>query len=325
MPETDAHIPGHVGRGVRRVLRAARRAARGRRDAARARGALLRRPGRGALPQRRDVFDRHEAAHQAGAGARARSRSAVPRRAHQRHGPEGPRRDAGADSRSGAEQGREPDCLVAPAARHRVHLRARGGDGQGRRGRAGHARRGEGPAGAGLRAAGQGRERTHGDAAARGRLPVPRHRRRRDARVRAGRYRRDRHLRARGGEWPAGAPPAAERADARRRLCARRGRATDVPIHDQGYQRYAGSRAHTGAGVAGDRQGRNPLGARRTQVPGAAAAVVGAVPRAGPCRSTSRPTSSRRRFSRPRARRSASSSRRRASSCSSSRSTSAPG
>ena len=73
-------------RVVRRLLRRARGPAARRRDAARARGAVLRRPRRGALPQRRDLLDRHEAAHQAGAGARARSRSAVPRRADQRHG-----------------------------------------------------------------------------------------------------------------------------------------------------------------------------------------------------------------------------------------------
>ena len=88
MPENDAHIPGHQRRLVRRLLRRAGRAAARRRDAACARGALLRRPWRGALPQCRDLLDRDEAAHQAGAGARARSRPAVSRRAHQRHGPQ---------------------------------------------------------------------------------------------------------------------------------------------------------------------------------------------------------------------------------------------
>ena len=121
----------HERRVVRRLLRRARRAAARRRDAARARGAVLRRPRRGALPQRRDLLDRHEAADQAGAGARARSRSAVSRRADQRHGPEGPRRDARARPRSGAQQGRQPDPLVAPAARRRIHLRPRRRDGQG--------------------------------------------------------------------------------------------------------------------------------------------------------------------------------------------------
>ena len=76
----------HERRVVRRLLRPAVRAAARRRDAARARGALLRRPWRSALPQRRDLLDRHEAAHQAGAGAGPRSRSAVSRRADQRHG-----------------------------------------------------------------------------------------------------------------------------------------------------------------------------------------------------------------------------------------------
>ena len=99
MPESRRPHSGHERRVVRRLLRPARRAAGGRRHAARARGPLLRRSRRGALPQRRDLFDRHEAAHQAGPGAGPRSRSAVPRRADQRHGSEGPRRDARAHSR----------------------------------------------------------------------------------------------------------------------------------------------------------------------------------------------------------------------------------
>ena len=105
------------------------------RDAARARGAVLRWPRRGTLPECRDLLDRHEAAHQARAGARPRSGSAVPRRAHQRHGPEGARRDAGAHARSGAQQGRQPDSLVAPPARRRIHVRPRRRHGQGPRSR----------------------------------------------------------------------------------------------------------------------------------------------------------------------------------------------
>ena len=46
--------------------------------------------------------------------------------------PEGARRDARARPRSRAQQGREPDSLVAPAARRRIHLRPRRRDGQGR-------------------------------------------------------------------------------------------------------------------------------------------------------------------------------------------------
>ena len=109
--------PRHERRLVCRLLRSARGAAAGRCDAARARGALLRRPRRGAVPQHRDLFDRHEAAHQAGPGARPRSRPAVSRRADQRHGSEGARRDARADSRPRAQQERQPDSLVASAAR----------------------------------------------------------------------------------------------------------------------------------------------------------------------------------------------------------------
>ena len=152
--ERRAH-PGHERGLVRRLLRRAGRPAARRRDAARARGAVLRRPRRGALPQRRNLFDRHEAAHQAGAGAGARSRSAVPRRADQRHGPEGARRDARAGPRSRAQQGRQPDPLLAPAARRRIHLRPRRRDGQGRDRRGRADRRAEAAARPGLRAAGE--------------------------------------------------------------------------------------------------------------------------------------------------------------------------
>ena len=125
MPETDGHIPGmNAVSFVAYCGQLAGLPAR-RRHAARARSALLRRPRRGAVSQPRDLFDRHEAAHQAGAGDRARSRSAVPRRADQRHGSQGPRRDARAHPRSRPQQERQPDPLVAPAAGRRVHLRSR--------------------------------------------------------------------------------------------------------------------------------------------------------------------------------------------------------
>ena len=153
MPESDAHIPGMNAVSFVALLRPARRAAGRGRDAARARGALLRRSGRGALPQRRDVLDGHEAAHQARAGARPRSRSAVSRRADQRHGPEGARRDARARARSRAQQGRQPDPVVAPPARRRIHLRPRRRDGQGAGRAQGPIQDLKGPAGPRLRAA----------------------------------------------------------------------------------------------------------------------------------------------------------------------------
>ena len=131
MPESDAHIPGMNAVSFVAYCGELGGPAARRRDAARARGALLRRARRSALPERRDLLDRHEAAHQAGAGAGARSRPAVSRRADQRHGPQGPRRDARARSRPRPQQGRQPDPLVASAARRRVHLRSRRRHGQG--------------------------------------------------------------------------------------------------------------------------------------------------------------------------------------------------
>ena len=101
--ERRAHSRDECG-VVCRLLRAAVRAAARRLDAARSRGAVLRRPGGSPLSQRRDLFHRHEAAHQAGSGAGARSRFAVSRRADQRHGSQGPRRDARADPRPGPQQ-----------------------------------------------------------------------------------------------------------------------------------------------------------------------------------------------------------------------------
>src|SRR5262249_31174647 len=92
------------------VLRRARRPSAGRCDAARARSAVLRGAGRGALSQRRDLLHGHEAAHQARAGAGARSGPAVSRRADQRHGPEGARRDARARARSRLRTDVEDTC-----------------------------------------------------------------------------------------------------------------------------------------------------------------------------------------------------------------------
>ena len=133
MPESDAHIPGMNAVSFVAYCGALSGLAALGRDAARARSAVLRRPRRGSLPQRRDLFHRHEAAHQAGAGAGPRSGPALPRRADQRHGPEGARRDARAHSGHRPQQGPQPDSLVAPAAGRRVHLRLRRRHGQGHR------------------------------------------------------------------------------------------------------------------------------------------------------------------------------------------------
>ncbi len=107
--------------------------------------------------------------------------------------PEGPRRDARAHSRSRPQQERQPDPLVAPPARRRVHLRSRRRDGQGAGRRAGADRRVEGPGRPRLRAARQGRRREPPGVhrrPAEGGHGVPLDRRRRDARVRAHRRRR---------------------------------------------------------------------------------------------------------------------------------------
>ena len=73
------------------------RAAPPRRAAAGGRRPLPRRAGRGALPADRWLFDRHEAARQAGAGYRPRPATRVPRRADEWPRPPGPRRDARSD------------------------------------------------------------------------------------------------------------------------------------------------------------------------------------------------------------------------------------
>ena len=99
------------------------------------------------------------------------------------------------DPRPRAQQGRQPDPLVAPAAGRRAHLRPRRRAGQGARRHAGADRDAEAAARAGVRAARQGADREVEpflDAAARRRPRVPRDRRGRDARVRARRAGRTR-------------------------------------------------------------------------------------------------------------------------------------
>jgi len=63
-----------------------------------------------------------------GAGARARSRFAAARRAHQRHGPERARGDAGAGARPRAQQEHQPHPVVAHDAGRRGGLRFGGRD-----------------------------------------------------------------------------------------------------------------------------------------------------------------------------------------------------
>ena len=136
MPEQDCHIAGHDRRRVRGLRGRALRPAARRGHQPRPRGALLRRPRRGALPQRRDLLDGHEAAGQARPGARARPRPAAPRRAHERPRPAGPRGDARPHPRHRDPAGDEPHPVLAPAARRRAGVRERdrlqpgpGGDG----------------------------------------------------------------------------------------------------------------------------------------------------------------------------------------------------
>ena len=74
-------------RAVRPADGGACRTSAGARAGARARGVLLCRSGRGALPQARHLLARHEADGQARAGHRARTQAALSRRAHQRTRP----------------------------------------------------------------------------------------------------------------------------------------------------------------------------------------------------------------------------------------------
>ena len=102
----------------------------------------------------------------------------------------------------GAQQGRQPDPVVAPAARRRIHLRSRRRDGQGtRRGRRARSPRSSSRAGRvfelRVKAPAGDLERVR-RAAARRRPRLPRDRRGRDARVRARRRRRAR----RSSRWP---------------------------------------------------------------------------------------------------------------------------
>ena len=124
----------------------------------------------------------------------------------------------------GAQQGRQPDPLVAPAARRRIHLRPRRRHGQGARSRS------HGPIAALKQPRGRVfelRVKTRaGDlepflaAAARRRPRVPRDRRGRHARVRAGRRRRARAVRARGRRATCRCATCA-RASRRSRTCSR--------------------------------------------------------------------------------------------------------
>ena len=84
------------------------------------------------------------------------------RRADQRHGSEGPRRDARAGPRPRPQQGRQRHRLVAPAARHRIHLRPRGRHGQGTGRDRGADRGAEAAARTGVRAAREGAGRAGG-------------------------------------------------------------------------------------------------------------------------------------------------------------------
>ncbi len=98
----------------------------------------------------------------------------------------------------------------------------------------------------------------HQRAARRAGYDVPRHRRRRDARVRAGRRPTTsdqgavRRWRARGASACRCATCA--RACRRSRTCspARWARCKPMPIHDQGYRRYGGTRGRVGTRLAGD-------------------------------------------------------------------------
>ena len=164
--------------------------------------------------------------------------------------PEGPRRDARARPGSGSPQERQRHRVLAPAAGRRVHVRSRDRHGQGPGGDRRADRCLEAAARPCLRAAGEGRRRRSrrfsrcfappASSATRPRrtscacscraTPAP-------ATSSAGR---------RLGR--AGASPAAERADPRGRVRARRGGAVGsaMPIHDQGYRRYGGERAAHG-------------------------------------------------------------------------------
>ena len=98
-------------------------AALGARPGARPRDALLRRPGRGPLPQGGDLLAGHEAARQARPGAGARAAAHLPRRADQRPRPLGPRAHAAADPRHPRHGRGQHHPLLPPAARRRGVLR----------------------------------------------------------------------------------------------------------------------------------------------------------------------------------------------------------
>ena len=141
MPEVDCHLPGMTAARFVAFAGELSGLPRRRGHEPRARGALLRRPRRGALPHGRHLLDRHEAAREAGAGAGARPGPAAARRADERARPGGPRGDAGAHPRRGGAPRDEPHPVLAPAARRRVGVRARDRAEAGRdRGRGAHRR-----------------------------------------------------------------------------------------------------------------------------------------------------------------------------------------
>ena len=284
----------HERRVVCRLLRPARGTAGGGRDAARARGALLRRPRRGALPKRRDLLDRHEAAHQAGAGAGPRSRSAVPRRADQRDGPEGARRDARARARPRAQQGRQPDPLVASPARRRIHLRLRRRDGQGAGRDAGADRRAQGARpGRVYELRIKGDLRGFLDVLAQARAWKPMSTDEDVMRVfvpaAVGDHHADLQGRRRASASRCGT---SGRASRRSRTCSprRSAKSSDMPIHDQSYRHYAGGKAAPRPVLDRDRVGRHPHLLQEARVHGADALRAARRSSSAPCRCGSAPT-----------------------------------
>ena len=215
-----------------------------------------------------------------------------------------------------SQQGRQPDPLVAPAARRRIHLRPRRRDGQGQGRDARADRRAQAAARAGLRAARQGRSGLEAFVAtlsAAGldchatdedvmRVFVPGDGGARDLFALAARDGvQVRHLRP--------SVPTLEDVFAQR---GRRGLAR-MPIHDQGYRRYAGTADAARPGVGGHRPSRACARASASARSSACCCWRGCRSSSARCRSTRPRTFRRRRSSRRRRRRSASSSTSRAS------------
>ena len=123
MPEQDCHIPGMSA--VQFVAYAGELAGMPKDQAIdrAAQGPALRGAGRGAVPERGDLLDGHEAAAKAGPGPRPRPEAAAARRADERARPAGARGDAGPRPRREPRQGHPRPRVVAPPARHRADLR----------------------------------------------------------------------------------------------------------------------------------------------------------------------------------------------------------